>query len=110
MEFSSPTIGKAVIKLSNKGIKKIVLVNSPGIFMRSSHSLLDIPPIIENIRSEYSNLEFIYAPPGGFLEEIADVIIKRIDDALGKPCAECQIKDMKIPDEFDVVQIGRASN
>lgn len=106
MEFSSPTIAEAIEKIANEGVKKIILVNSPGIFMRSSHSLLDIPPLIEQIQSTHPDLELIYAPPGGFLEEIADVIIKRINNALNKTCPECQIKNVRIPEEYGVVLIA----
>ena len=106
MEFSSPTIGEAVDKIANEGIKKIVLVNSPGIFMRSSHSLIDVPKIIEKVQSEHPGLELIYAPPGGVLEEMADVIVKRIDNALDKPCQECQINDTSISEDYGVILIA----
>jgi hypothetical protein len=44
------------------------------------------------VKSRYPDLELTYAPPGGFLEEIADVMVKKIDTALGKPCPECEIR------------------
>ena len=106
LEFSSPTIEEAVEKLAGNGIKKMVLVNSPGIFMRSSHSILDVPALIDGIQAKHKDLKLNYAPPGGFLEEIADVIVKRIDNALNKPCEECQIKPMHIPEEYGVVLIA----
>ena len=93
-------------KDSQEGIKKIVLVNSPGIFMRSSHSLIDVPKIIEKVQSEHPGLELIYAPPGGFLEEMADVIVKRVDNALDKPCIECQIKDNSISEDYGVILVA----
>ncbi len=106
MEFSSPTIAEAVEKIASKGVKKIILVNSPGIFMRSSHSLLDIPPIIEQIQSTHPDLELVYAPPGGFLDEIADVMVKRINKAINKSCSQCKIINICIPEEYGVVLIA----
>ncbi len=106
MEFSSPTIREAVEKLATEGIKKIALINAPGIFMRSSHSLLDVPSIIEGIQSDYPDLELVYVPPGGFLEEMADVIIKRIDYAIGKPCPDCQIEYKPATKDYGVVLIA----
>lgn len=106
MEFSHPTIADAVEKISSRGIKKIVLVNAPGIFMRSSHSLLDIPPLIEEIQYCRPDLELVYAPPGGFLEEIADVMVKRIDKGLNKPCHECQMQEPRLHDDYGVVIIA----
>jgi len=106
MEFISPTIRQAVDKIASEGIKKIVLVNSPGIFMRSSHTLLDIPPLVDEIQSEHPDLELIYAPPGGFLDEMAEVMVKRIDKALNKSCTECQINEIHLPEEYGVVIIA----
>ena len=37
---------------------------------------------------------------------MADVIVKRIDNALNKPCEECQIKPMHLPEEYGVVLIA----
>lgn len=84
MEFSSPTLDEAVQKLENSGIKKIVLVNSPGLMMRSSHSLLDIPDIIKEVAVRHPGLELIYARPGIPFDRMASLFVKRIDSALGK--------------------------
>ena len=106
MEFSSPTIKEAVEKIADEGVKKIVLVNTPGIFMRSSHSLLDIPKIINQVQLSHPDLELIYAPPGEFLEEMADVIVKRIDNTLGKTCKECRIESIPGSEDYGVVLIA----
>lgn len=106
MEFSSPSIAEAVEKIARKGIEEIVLVNSPGIFMRSSHSLIDIPNIIKKIQSNHPDLELIYAPPGGFLEEMADVMVKRIDNILDKPGVECLIDDVPSSKDYGVVLVA----
>lgn len=106
MEFSNPTIQEAVEKVAGEGIKKIILVNSPGIFMRSSHSLIDVPKIIKEVQQDNPDLELIYAQPGGFLEEMADVIVKRIDHALGKPCHECQIEKNPVLEDYGIILVA----
>lgn len=106
MEFSSPTIEEAVEKIADEGVKKIILVNAPGIFMRSSHSLIDVPKIIDQVQSNHPDLDLIYTQPGGFLEEMADVIVKRIDNALDKPYKECQIEKNPISEEYGVVLVA----
>lgn len=106
MEFSSPTIEEAVEKIGNKGVRKIILVNAPGIFMRSSHSLIDIPKIVDKIQSDHPHLKLIYAQPGGFLEEMAEVMVRRIDKALGIPCKECQIETNPVTEDYGVVLVA----
>lgn len=106
MEFASPTIEEAVEKLMDHGLNKIMVVNSPGLFMRSSHSLIDVPEILGEVKSKYPDLELTYAPPGGFLEEIADIMVKKIDTALGKPYPECEIRPEMPPGDYGVLIVA----
>lgn len=106
MEFSNPTIEEAVEKVASEGVKKMILVTAPGIFMRSSHSLLDVPKVIEKVQSNYPDLELIYAQPGGFLEEMADVIVKRIDNSLGQQCSECHIENNPVLEDYGVILVA----
>ena len=84
MEFLRPTVEEAVQKLERQGVKKVMLVNAPGIMMRSSHSLIDIPHILREIKGGHPSLEMVYAAPGVDFDKMADVFVKRIDYALGK--------------------------
>ncbi len=84
MEFLRPTVEEAVQKLERQGVKKVILVNAPGIMMRSSHSLIDIPHILREIKRRHPNLGMVYAAPGVDFDKMADVFVKRIDCALGK--------------------------
>ncbi|WP_424356512.1 sirohydrochlorin chelatase [Methanocella sp. MCL-LM] len=43
LDFSLPTIADATRRLVTRGHKKIVYACAPGLMMRSSHSLLDVP-------------------------------------------------------------------
>ncbi|HTY91981.1 MAG TPA: CbiX/SirB N-terminal domain-containing protein [Methanocella sp.] len=107
MEFSSPTIEEAVERLGSQGVKKIILANSPGLMMRSSHSLLDVPAILREISARHPALELIYARPGIPFERIASLFIKRIDSALGKNIALAAIMPIAaLGDDFGVVMIA----
>lgn len=107
MEFSSPTIEEAVLKLASQGLKKIVLVNSPGVMMRSSHSLLDIPAILKEITVEHPALELIYARPGIPFQPIADLFVKRTDSVLGKNVKPSPpLRPHVRTEEFGVVMIA----
>ncbi len=71
LDFALPTIADAVNTLKARGHKKIILANSPGLMMRSSHSLIDIPAAIEAIKAAEPGLELVYAKPGEPLPLIA---------------------------------------
>jgi sirohydrochlorin ferrochelatase len=84
LDFALPTIADAVAALKSRGHKKIIFANSPGLMMRSSHSLIDIPAVLETIRAKEPDLELIYAKPGGPLPLIARAIGKKINAARGE--------------------------
>ncbi|BAI61142.1 conserved hypothetical protein [Methanocella paludicola SANAE] len=107
MEFSSPTIEEAVIRLEGQGVRKVVLVNSPGIMMRSSHSLLDVPAILKEVAHSHPGLELVYARPGIPFDKMAELFVKRIDSALGRqahPSVPHAAATMR--DDFGVVMIA----
>ncbi len=106
MEFVTPTVRGAVEKLEHQGVKKIVLVAAPGIMMRSSHSLVDIPRMLEDIGKEHPDLELMYAPPGLDFDKMADVFVKRIGYALGKRIERKVIPSGTFSDEWGVVLIA----
>ncbi len=87
LDFALPTIADAVDALKARGHKKIVFANTPGLMMRSSHSLIDVPAAIEEIRTKEPGLELIYANPGGPMLMISRAIGKKINAALGKEFA-----------------------
>jgi sirohydrochlorin ferrochelatase len=84
MDFALPTIADAVNALKARGHKTIIVTNSPGLMMRSSHSLIDIPAILESIKATEPGLELRYAKPGRPLPLIARAIGKKISRALGE--------------------------
>jgi sirohydrochlorin cobaltochelatase len=75
LDFCRPTIGEAVQRLKSRGIKKIVFVNSPGLMMRSSHSLVDVPEALKKIAGD-GDIEMTYARPGIARGVIEAIVIK----------------------------------
>ncbi len=106
MEFVTPTIEDAVEKLELQGIKTIVFVTAPGIMMRSSHSLIDIPRILEEIGKEHPDLELVYARPSVDFDKMSDVFVKRIDYALEKRVESKAIPSGTFNKDLGVVLIG----
>jgi sirohydrochlorin ferrochelatase len=86
LDFALPTIADAVKALSSRGHKRIIVANTPGLMMRSSHSLIDVPAALDAIRRE-TGVELVYAEPGGPLQLIARAIGKKINTALGESFA-----------------------
>jgi sirohydrochlorin ferrochelatase len=107
MEFSSPTIEEAVQRLESRGIKKVVFVNSPGIMMRSSHSLIDVPEILHEVASRHPGLEMIYARPGIPFDKMAELFVRRIDSAINKKTiVSTPVAHRTERDDFGVVMIA----
>jgi sirohydrochlorin ferrochelatase len=107
MEFASPSIEEAVRELEGRGLKKILFVNSPGLMMRSSHSLLDIPAILKKVAGGHPGLGLVYARPGIPFDRMAELFVKRIDSALGmavKPSS--QRSPPANMDDFGVIMIS----
>lgn len=106
LDFSRPTIEEAVQKLEDNGIKEIIFVNTPGLMMRSSHSLLDIPGNLKDIALRYKGLRFIYAKPGIISSDIPDALIKKINYGLGKPVAKKRVDCVKKYGDIGVILIA----
>lgn len=84
LDFARPTIAEAVKTLAGKGHRKIVVACTPGLMMRSSHSLIDVPNALKEIKSSRTELDIIYAKPGIQYELIARAMGKKINVALGQ--------------------------
>lgn len=75
-EFCAPSIEEAVDDLVVSGIKSISLISSmftPG----GSHSDIEIPEEVEELRSKYPDVKFLYAWPFN-LNNIADLMAGHI--------------------------------
>jgi sirohydrochlorin ferrochelatase len=86
LDFSLPTIADAAKALIARGHQKIVFACAPGLMMRSSHSLLDVPRVLREIKKENPGTEMIYAMPGMPFELIIRVSRIAIWVPIGRTC------------------------
>ncbi len=84
LDFARPTIEEAVETLAGRGHRKIVVACTPGLMMRSSHSLIDVPAALREIKSSHPEIELAYVKPGIQYQLIARAIGKKINAALGQ--------------------------
>ncbi|OPY30938.1 MAG: sirohydrochlorin cobaltochelatase [Methanocella sp. PtaU1.Bin125] len=84
LDFALPAIGDAVNTLAARGHRNIVIACSPGLMMRSSHSLIDLPRVLREIMSARPELELAYAKPGIPYDLYARAMGKKINTVLGR--------------------------
>ncbi|CAJ37836.1 predicted cobalamin biosynthesis protein (CbiX-like) [Methanocella arvoryzae MRE50] len=106
LDFSLPTIADAVVALTARGHKKLVFACAPGLMMRSSHSLLDVPEVLREIKEKNPGLEMLYAMPGMPFELIARAFVKKVNAASGAPSDKEQVNLKAIHPGTGVVLIA----
>ena len=87
LDFARPTLPDAVKTLAGRGHRRIVVANAPGLMLRSSHSLIDVPKALVAIRAAEPGLDLLYARPGGPMPLLARAIGKKISAAIGESFA-----------------------
>ena len=91
LDFALPTISNAAKALISKGHKKIVFACAPGLMMRSSHSLIDVPEVLRELKESNPGIEMIYARPGIPYELIVKAFLKKINVEMGIPAEREQL-------------------
>jgi sirohydrochlorin ferrochelatase len=92
LDFCRPTIEESVVQLEARGIKKIIFVNCPGILMRSSHSLVDVPKALGAVAAKHSGIKMVYARPG-ITKGVTYGLLKKILYGLGEAAPVYQHDD-----------------
>jgi sirohydrochlorin cobaltochelatase len=82
MNFCKPTIEEAVEKLKSQGVESIVALTNFNLQGESGHSLLDAPEIIRKLREKHPDLEFEYIQPGLNNEEVAQILVEKINASI----------------------------
>jgi sirohydrochlorin ferrochelatase len=80
MELSSPGINETVDNLVSKGASTIII--GPYFLYEGMHIKRDIPDIISGMSKKYPDIIFTLAKPIGFEPVLADIILKRAQDAI----------------------------
>ena len=82
MELCSPTIEEVIAQAveENENLKTIGIV--PFFLFAGIHIKEDIPEIIEKLKLEYKNIEFIFGKPLGADPILADILIERAKEII----------------------------
>lgn len=75
MELAKPSIEETVNELWNAGIRSFKIV--PYFLYNGMHIKKDIPEILENLKKEYSGLQYVMGDPIGVEPLMADILIKK---------------------------------
>ena len=79
MELSKPSIDEVVDNLAIEKSKQIIV--APYFLYEGMHIKKDIPEIIEKMSKKYPDIDFKMARPIGFEPVLADIILKRAEEA-----------------------------
>ena len=79
-EFTQPPLKEAITDLASQGSTRIVVV--PYFLFDGRHVTLEIPEELDGIRSEFPNVDIIYAKTLGIEEDLLDLVAEKIDAAL----------------------------
>jgi sirohydrochlorin ferrochelatase len=79
MELASPDIEETVKIIAGKNISQIIII--PYFLYEGNHIKHDIPEIIEKLKIQYPNIIFKFGKPIGFEPVLADILIKRAQEA-----------------------------
>jgi sirohydrochlorin cobaltochelatase len=82
MNFCRPTVEEAVEKLKSEGVDTIIALTNFNLQGESAHSLLDAPEIVRELQEKYPDVEFEYLNPGFAQEEVAQILIEKINENL----------------------------
>jgi precorrin-8X/cobalt-precorrin-8 methylmutase len=81
LQFAEPGIPDSIKECVKQGAKKIIL--HPFFLSSGMHVTKDIPEMIQEARSLYADVQFIYTEPLGIHEKLAHIVLERISAAEG---------------------------
>jgi precorrin-8X/cobalt-precorrin-8 methylmutase len=79
LQFAEPGIPDSIRECVKQGAKKIIL--HPFFLSSGMHVTKDIPEMIQEARSRYTDVQFIYTEPLGIHEKLAHIVMERISAA-----------------------------
>ena len=90
MELAEPTLEQAFARCVARGAKRIVV--QPYFLAPGRHSTTDIPAMIATIAPWYPGLSYCIAEPLGVDRHIADILARRISEAIVRHAADADPK------------------
>ena len=76
LQFASPDIAETIRTCAEGGAKRVII--HPFFLSSGMHVTKDIPEIIDEARTAHPGVEFIYTEPLGVHEDLAKIVIDRI--------------------------------
>lgn len=83
LEFAKPTIGQGIDRCVGLGATRVVLV--PIILFAAGHAKIHIPVEIDQAKTRYPHIEFVYGRPIGIHEKVLDILKARLNEAGFQP-------------------------
>ncbi len=81
MELAAPTLEEAAAKCVEQGARTIVV--HPYFLAPGRHSTGDIPAMVEALKPRHPNVQFIVTGPLGVDDAMAEIMHRRVAEALG---------------------------
>jgi precorrin-8X/cobalt-precorrin-8 methylmutase len=94
LQFSEPDIPAAIRRSVYEGADKIVI--HPFFLSAGMHATRDIPELINEARSKYPGVRFVYTEPLGIHEKLISLVQERIMSAEGMMPAEIEQRSFEI--------------
>ena len=80
MELAEPDVERVVHELNQRNTTEIII--APYFLYEGMHIKRDIPAIIETLSREYPHIDFKLSKPIGYEPVLADIILKRAQEAV----------------------------
>ncbi|SDK31993.1 sirohydrochlorin chelatase [Lacicoccus qingdaonensis] len=89
LELSEPDVEKGVSILVEKGVTELAVV--PVLLLSAGHYFNDIPDKIEQVKSKYHDVTFIYGKPLGVQTRISNILKERIAQTGTVPARDAKL-------------------
>jgi precorrin-8X/cobalt-precorrin-8 methylmutase len=94
LQFAKPDIMEAIKGCVRDGAKKIII--HPYFLSSGMHVTTDIPAILKEAAGTFPNVEFVYTEPLGVHNNMAQVVLERINSASGLKPDEIEKRSFEI--------------
>ena len=94
LQFAEPDIAQAISSCVDDGATKIIV--HPYFLSSGMHVTSDIPEINDEARKNYPDVEFVFTEPLGIHNKMAQVVLERINSAIGLKPDEIEKRSFEI--------------
>lgn len=94
LQFESPGLKEKLQQAADDGAERVIV--HPYFLSAGMHVTSDIPGVIDEVRAEFPDVEFIYTEPLGVSQRLVQVIVDRIEEASGMKPHEIEEASFRI--------------